>query len=122
MNTWLSVASRLLTMTVLCPLLAYGQGPGVWDRQCVDSSGNEKGQYNSLAFDSQNNPHIAYFCEDYEDLRYATLRNGVWEIAIIDSSEVRGEYCSIAVDQLDRPHISYKAEYTWGIDSLLGWP
>lgn len=122
MDRWLAIPRRLLTITALCSLLAYGQGPGVWEKQCVDSSGTKKGEYNSLAFDSQNNPHIAYYGQDFDDLYYATLRNGIWEIETVDSAEYRGEYCSIAVDQQGRPHISYKAEYTWGIDTLFGWP
>ena len=122
MKTLLSLFARMLAMTALCSLLAHAQGPGVWERMCIDSSGKDKGDYNSLAFDSQNNPHVAYYGHDYEDLLYATLRNGVWEITNVDSAENRGEYCSIVVDALDRPHISYKAEYTWGYDTLLGWP
>jgi hypothetical protein len=121
MHKWLTVPSRLLIMTALCSWLALGQGTGVWEKQCVDSSGNDTGEYNSLAYDSQNNPHISYFAQDFDDLRYAVLRNGIWEIVTVDSAEYRGEYCSIAIDQQDRPHIAYKAEYTWGIDSLIGW-
>jgi hypothetical protein len=121
MGKWLTIPGQLLTTTALYSLLAYSQGAGVWEKQCVDSSGTNKGEYNSLAFDSQNNPHISYLNQDFEDLQYATVRNGNWEVVTVDSAEARGEYCSIAIDQQGRPHIAYKAEYTWGVDSLIGY-
>jgi hypothetical protein len=83
----------------------------VWQREAPDSTGTYKGEYCSLAIDSEDNPHIAYYDEDFKDLRYAFYRNGVWSVEIVDSIGDAGSECSIALDSHDRPHISYQQQY-----------
>ena len=83
----------------------------VWQREAADSSGNEKGLHCSIAIDSNDNPHIAYFDDEFDDLRYAHYANGVWTIDIVDSVGDAGRECSLALDSQDRPHISYQQEY-----------
>jgi hypothetical protein len=98
-------------ITLLCIVasttLVLGQG--VWERQCVDSSGNDKGAYLSLAIDSKDDPHAAYLDWDFHQLRYAHSVNGVWSVQVIDSVDESGEYCQIVLDPKDRPHICYYA-------------
>jgi len=83
----------------------------VWQREAADSSGNEKGSYCSLAIDSNSNPHIAYFDDEFDDLRYAYFNNGIWTVEIVDSIGDAGRECSMALDSQNRPHISYQQRY-----------
>lgn len=83
----------------------------VWQREAPDSAGTYKGEYCSLAIDSEDNPHIAYFDEDFKDLRYAHYDNGIWTVDLVDSVGDAGRECSLALDSQNRPHISYQQEY-----------
>jgi hypothetical protein len=83
----------------------------VWQREAPDTSGTDKGRYCSIAVDGDNNPHIAYYDDDFNDLRYAYYHDGDWTIEIVDSIGDVGIYCSIALDSYNRPHISYQQEY-----------
>jgi len=83
----------------------------VWQREAPDSTGINKGAYCSLALDSKNNPHIAYYDDDFQDLRYASFLNGIWTVEIVDSVGNAGDNCSLALDNNDRPHISYRQNY-----------
>ncbi|RLD35601.1 MAG: hypothetical protein DRI73_02265, partial [Bacteroidetes bacterium] len=90
----------------------------VWQRQAADSTGLDKGQKCSLALDSNNNPHIAYYDNIFQDLRYASYSNGIWTIEIVDSIGNAGRDCSLALDAQDRPHISYQQDYLGNYWSL----
>jgi len=77
----------------------------------VDSS-DYVGLYASLALDSQNHPHIAYYdvglsdsCND-EKVKYAAWDGSQWHIQVVVEGCL-GKYPSIAVDGDDIPHISY---------------
>jgi hypothetical protein len=104
-----------------------------WHLTTVDSSANNVGKYSSLALDKNNRPHISYYDESNEDLKYAYMQtNGGWWFAPIDSvSGIDvGQYTSIALDDDDHPHISYydagngDLKYAYGknlIDDGQGW-
>ena len=83
----------------------------VWQRQAADSTGIYKGLYCSLVLDSKDNPHIAYYDDDFQDLSYASYSNGTWTVEIVDSIGDAGENCSLTLDAQDRPHISYRQDY-----------
>ncbi|UCE66686.1 MAG: hypothetical protein JSU85_01320 [Candidatus Zixiibacteriota bacterium] len=83
----------------------------VWQRDVADSTGTYKGLYNSMAIDSEDNPHIAYYDEDFNDLRYAYFNGETWSVEVVDSIGDAGLYCSIALDSQNVPHISYQQEY-----------
>ncbi len=97
---------------ILCLVLvmstAFGQG--VWERQCVDSTGSSKGDYSDLAIDSKGDPHVVYLDSDFHQLRYAHSVNGVWTVQVIDSVDYSGLYCRIVLDANDRPHICSYAD------------
>jgi len=61
----------------------------------------------SLALDAQDNPHIAYFDNDLDDLWYAHHDGSSWTMTLVDETGRVGEYNEIAVDAAGRPHISY---------------
>ncbi len=96
---------------ILLQLLSSTIFGGVWQQEIVDSTGNEKGYYCSIAIDSQNMPHITYLDPDFYDLRYAYKEDGVWKTSIIDSTGYVGFHSSIVLDDQDRPHIAYQRGY-----------
>ncbi len=102
--------SILLTFLSIILTMQFSHA-SVWQREAPDSTGTDKGWYCSLAIDSENNPHIAYYDADFQDLRYAHYQNGIWTVEIVDSIGHAGEYCSLALDSQDRPHISYQQVY-----------
>ena len=83
----------------------------VWQREAPDTTGSYNGYYCSLALDSEDNPHIAYYNEDFRDLYYASFSDGRWTVEIVDSIGDAGMECSLVLDAQDRPHISYRQNY-----------
>jgi len=90
----------------------------VWQREAPDSTGSYKGEHCSLAIDSEDNPHIAYFDDNFDDLRYAYYDNGIWTVDIVDSVGDAGRECKLALDSQNRPHISYQQDYLGSYWSL----
>ncbi|MGA1871661.1 MAG: hypothetical protein ACMUJM_24300 [bacterium] len=74
--------------------------------ELVDSLGIV-GYHSSLAFDSQNNPYIAYYDSSHSALKYATYANGLWESVTVDDEGSVGTFASLAIDSLDNVHIAY---------------
>jgi hypothetical protein len=65
------------------------------------------GQYNSLAFDSQDRPHISYYDFLDDDLEYAYRDQDGWHLETVDYAGYVGAFTSLALDDNDHPHISY---------------
>jgi len=113
----MKVKSILLVFLSIILIMQFSNA-SVWERQAADSTGTDKGWYCSLAIDGENNPHIAYYDADFQDLRYAHYQNGVWTVEIVDSIGHAGEYCSLALDSQNKPHISYQQIYEGYYPSL----
>ena len=90
---------------------------GAWVNITVDAPG-QVGEYNSIAVDSEDVVHIAYFSykDDTnaltQDLKYATCASSCastssWSNITLDATGFVGERTSIAVDSNDGVHISY---------------
>jgi len=64
--------------------------------------------YTSLALDTNDKPHIAYYDNSSLSLglKYATLESGTWKIQTVEAGTGKGEYCSIALSN-DMPCIAY---------------
>ena len=65
------------------------------------------GQYASLAFDSSNNPHIAYYDFSNGSLKYAERVGGVFTTEVVDAGGDVGMYASLRLDRDNNPHIAY---------------
>jgi len=80
---------------------------GQWEIKVVDQFGFISWGDTSIALDSADRPHIAYFDPKDEDLKYTRWDGSQWEIQIVDSYGWVGESLSIALDSFDRPRIAY---------------
>jgi Carboxypeptidase regulatory-like domain len=103
---------KSITTFILLSLFAVVLGKpaiAVWDIETVDSSG-EVGWYCSLAIDSSNVPHIAYYHRTNYDLKYAKWNGTSWETEIVDgTTRSCGQYASIDLDTSGNPHIAYQS-------------
>ncbi len=64
-------------------------------------------RYIAMALDGAGRPHISYYDEWAQDLRYARWTGSAWEIQTVDSEGNVGAGGSLALDADDHPHISY---------------
>lgn len=71
----------------------------LWDSQGL-------GRSFSLVLDTNDNPHIAYKCREYEGTKYAVKKDNAWHIEVIDSI-MAGYSISLALDSQDHPHVIY---------------
>jgi len=99
----------------------------VWQNERVDTW-SYVAYKASLALDSNNSPHIAYYHREFKDLKYAYKEGNNWKIEIVDSYGDVGRQPSLAIDSLDRPHISYynfsdgiHASLKYGIKIMNSW-
>ncbi|MDY6934409.1 MAG: S8 family serine peptidase [Spirochaetota bacterium] len=84
----------------------YAGGSWVIERVDKDTS-DEIGGNTSIAIDSRDHIHISYHGGSNNDLKYATIETGKWELKTVDSEGRVGKYSSIAIDSEDHVHISY---------------
>ncbi|MCD6119966.1 PKD domain-containing protein [bacterium] len=79
-----------------------------WHIDVIDTSERSCG-YPSVAFDSQNRPHISYI--NYKQysctINYADYSGFVWNVSSIDTSGMGGN-TGIAIDSNDLPYIAYR--------------
>ena len=61
----------------------------------------------TIAIDSTGRPHIAWFDDGTEELKYAVKDSGAWAISTVDADGDAGRFPSMALDSLDNPVISY---------------
>lgn len=78
-------------------------------------TGGGVGYYTSLAFDSNDYPHISYYDLSNGDLRYARLEPGEegknrWRVEIVDQVGDVGSFSSLVLTPENLPRISYRDE------------
>jgi len=88
--------------------------PLTWSIETVDAA-TAVGPFTSIALDSYDRPHISYFDDYWNDLKYARWTGSGWFIEPVDTVGFVGTWTSIALDSLDRPYISY---YDWTNQNL----
>lgn len=78
-----------------------------WQHETVDGA-SDVGAPASLALDASGRPHIAYFDETNEAIKYAYKVGSAWRFETIDPWIDRdGTFISLALDGGGRPHVSY---------------
>jgi hypothetical protein len=77
-----------------------------WSPATVDSSG-AVGSYAQLAFDSTNQPWIAYYDESNGNLKVAAKISGAWSVWTVDETGDVGVAPSIAIAADDTVYVSY---------------
>jgi hypothetical protein len=81
-------------------------GPELWQIETIDNSPGV-GKYSSLALDTFDRPHIAYYDETNHCLKYASFNGSVWHMQIVDNTNDMGMFASLALDTAGYPHICY---------------
>jgi len=119
--------------------LKYASFDGkAWFTETVDPE-SATGKFNSLALDSEGNPHISYSDVDRGDLRYVYWDGSQWHYSAPDSHRASDGWVGLAncivIDPNNRAHIAYldvdhrKVKYThwtgkkWEtefVDQLIG--
>jgi uncharacterized repeat protein (TIGR01451 family) len=83
---------------------AYQDASG-WHNQTVDSA-DDVGLFTSLALDASDHPHISYFDNTHNYLKYAWYDGSTWNIETVDTQCSYGA-TSLALDICGYPYISY---------------
>jgi len=78
-----------------------------WLIQTVDT-GDEAGEFCSLAVDTDDKPHVVYCINPgFKDLKYGYFNGVSWDLHVLDSEGSVGFYTSIAINSEGNPYISY---------------
>jgi PKD repeat protein len=98
--------------------LMYAKWDGTtWNIEMVEQSYPGSlllvGAWNSIAIDSNDNPHISYMDGKNESVKYARWDGSAWSIEIACASD-RG-HTSLALDRNDNPHISHPGYHRSGL-------
>ena len=103
----------LVLLVVLSILVVPNVIALTWTITTIDSAGSV-GSESAIAFNSTDNPSIAYWHKGSGDLKYATFVDsggncggGEWNCETIDSAGNTGSEPSLAFDSNDNPGISY---------------
>jgi hypothetical protein len=81
---------------------------------------NYVGQGNSIALDSRDHPHIAYFDLNNRAIKYTQWTGTVWQTEFVDKvvgdlGQGQADHLSLRLDTNDQPHVAY---YDRGIGVL----
>jgi len=71
---------------------------------------NYVGQGNSIAIDSRDRPHIAYFDLNNRAIKYTERTGSDWQTEVVDKvvgSLSQADHLSLKLDKHDRPHLAY---------------
>ena len=76
-----------------------------------------------IALDSSDTPHVVWFDDVAQDLKYAVKLEGSWRITTVDSEGDVGRFPSLVLDQGEYPAVSYyeQTSATEGFIKLARW-
>jgi len=115
----------LLFLTALILVIYSSLSFAGWYIQYVNPNGSSGNDYCSLALDSNDIPHIAFYDSSSAPARpkYAVYKNNQWVVDTLNpSSYDAGKYISIAVDISGSVHISYYIDNSsLGSTTYLGY-
>ena len=77
-----------------------------WSLQTVDTAGNV-GRHAQLAFNSLDQPYIAYYDASNTNLKVATYEGGRWVLTVVDATGDVGQWVDLTIDGDDVAHMSY---------------
>ncbi len=80
--------------------------------------------YSSLVLDADGNPHIAYFDEYANKLKYAYWSAGNFLTVTVDAVSNAGLFASLALDRKGHPHIAYQntsGQFKYAFFTGQGW-
>jgi len=78
-----------------------------WQVEAIGSASIMYANGTSLAIDKQGAPHITYYNDIAQKLKYAEKVTGSWLITTVDSLGDAGRFSSLQLDAADRAHITY---------------
>ena len=96
-----------------------------WNYEIIDPNGSDKKTHHAkcnyccIKLNSTDIPHVSYRCDS--TVNYAYLKNGAWDIIIIDPSlieEERDGASSLAFDSNDNPYICYEEGHHLGTNYI----
>jgi hypothetical protein len=97
-----TVQAEEAVQPVQLPVASQAGETYFWQTQVLDTP--SVGPHVALTTDSGNIPHIVYFDDANDNLKYATVKEGSWRLQSMDSPNADGLYGSIVVDGADNPH------------------
>jgi len=81
-----------------------------WNVQTIEAIGligSTSYRETSIAVDRLGRPHVSYYQESTQKLKYATWNGVAWQKQVADSQKERGQVSSLTLDASDYPHIAY---------------
>jgi hypothetical protein len=120
-----TLRNTLLAAMMAASLPATSGHAADWTITTIDN-GPFLGGWVSLALDSQDRPHVAYYFGSTIVFETGTLRRawrpvGSWVLETIDNGASVGQYCSLILDDQDRPIVSYYDNFEFNRDLKLAW-
>jgi len=88
---------------------AYKDAAG-WHKDIFVDSNPQSGKYTSIALDSSEQPHISYFDDSRDSVKYTRWLGSTWDPKIVEDVDRdlhTGTYTSLALDSNDNPVIAY---------------
>lgn len=88
--------------------LEYAYYDGVfWTKDTVIVESLNYAHGTSIALDSIDDPHIMYYHDAGQDLKYAYRKMGNWTVTAVDQTGDVGRFPSLLLDSMSYPHVSY---------------
>ncbi len=86
-----------------------------WNTESVGAPPGTYMSWTSIAVDGRGQPHVTFYEQEAQALRYATREGGEWRTELVDSDSGTSKFAHVAVGADDLPRISrYRQEIETG--------